>query len=185
MTQATEILPRSASQTKLIGGVCLAHMVSYYNMVLLAPLFVFIRADYGVTYTELGLALTAFAVVSTFLQTPVGFLVDRVDARLCLIGGLLLGSCAIAAAALIDWYWAFIAAYAVLGVANTVYHPADYALLSENVAPERLTQRPHQRKSDAAAPATTTAEGWRLLLSAPILLNLAFFLLMSMASGGL
>jgi len=241
MTQATELLPRRASQAKLIGGVCLAHMVSHYNMVLLAPLFVFIRADFGVSYTELGLALTAFAVVSTFLQTPVGFLVDRIDARLCLIGGLLLGSCAIAAAALIDWYWAFIAAYAVLGVANTVYHPADYALLSENVAPERLTQvfsyhtcagmigsalapftllymqslygwrgaylgaaafgvvaalvliaqreplppRPHQRKADVAAPATPTAEGWQLLLSAPILLNLAFFLLMSMASGGL
>ena len=242
MTEATQVLPSGTSQAKLVSGVCLAHLVSHFNMVLLAPLFVFIRADYGVSYTELGLALTMFATVSVLLQTPVGFLVDRVDARLCLIGGLLLGSCAIAAAALIHSYWAFIAAYALLGLANTVFHPADYALLSENVAPERLTQafsyhscagmvgsaiapftviylqglygwrgaylgaavfgviaalvliaqrdplpprRPPAARADAPAPVTTTSEGWRLLLSAPILLNLAFFLLMSMASGGL
>ena len=30
--------------------------------------------------------------------------------------------------------------FAVMGLANTVYHPADYSLLSEHVAPERATQ---------------------------------------------
>jgi MFS family permease len=242
MTQAAHILPGSASQTRLVGGVCLAHLVSHYNMVLLAPLFVLIRADYGVTYTELGLALTIFHLVSTVLQTPVGFLVDRTDARLCLVGGLLLGSAAIAVAGLANSFWVFLAMFAVLGLANTVFHPSDYALLSENVAPERLTRvfsyhtcagmigsalapptllfmqdfagwrgaflgtaafgavaalilvaqreplapKPAQaaRKKDDTA-AAPTADGWRLLLSPPILLNLAFFLLLSMASGGL
>src|SRR5262245_6910889 len=141
MAQATDILtPARASETRLIAGVCFAHLVSHYYMVLLAPLFLFIRADYGVTYTELGLALTAFNVVSAALQTPVGFLVDRIGARVNLIGGLLLGSAAVAAAGLIDSFWVFIAMYAVLGLANTVYHPANYALLSERVAPARLTQ---------------------------------------------
>ena len=93
MTQATEILtPARASESKLVAGVCLAHLVSHYYMMLLAPLFLFIRADYGVSYTELGLALTAFNVVSTVMQTPVGFFVDRTGARINLIGGLLLGS---------------------------------------------------------------------------------------------
>ena len=79
-------------ENRLVAGVCLAHLVSHYYMMLLAPLFVFIRADYGVSYTELGLALTAFNVVSAVLQTPVGFLVDRIGARINLIGGLLLGA---------------------------------------------------------------------------------------------
>jgi hypothetical protein len=141
MTPVTEILtPARASETRLIAGVCFAHLVSHYYMVLLAPLFLFIRADFGVTYTQLGLALTAFNVVSAVLQTPVGFLVDRIGARVNLIGGLLLGAAAVAAAGLIDSFWVFIAMYAVLGLANTVYHPADYALLSEHVAPARLTQ---------------------------------------------
>jgi MFS family permease len=109
-------------------------------MVLLAPLFIFIRADYGVSYTELGLALTAFSVVAATLQTPVGFLVDRVGARSNLIGGLLLGAAAVAVAALVHSFWVFVAMYAVLGLANTVYHPSDYALLSERVSPRRMTQ---------------------------------------------
>ena len=50
------------------------------------------------SYTELGLALTAFNVVSAVLQTPAGFLVDRIGARINLIGGLLLGAGAIAVA---------------------------------------------------------------------------------------
>src|SRR5262245_64786264 len=108
MTPITEPLtPAHASETKLVAGVCLAHLVSHYYIVLLAPLFLFIRADFGVSYTELALALTAFNAVSTLLQTPVGFFIDRHDPRTILIAGLLLGAAAIAVAALVDTYWVF------------------------------------------------------------------------------
>ena len=66
-----------------------AHFVSHYYILVLPPLFAFIRAEYGVSYTELGLALTVFNAVSAVLQTPAGFLVDRVNARLVLVAGLL------------------------------------------------------------------------------------------------
>ncbi len=141
MAQAAELLtPARASETKLVAGVCFAHLVSHYYILILAPLFAFIRADFGVTYTELSLALTAFNVVSAVLQTPVGFFIDRTGARINLIGGLLLGSAAIAIAGAVHSFWVFIAMFAVLGLANTVYHPADYTLLSERVLPRRMTQ---------------------------------------------
>jgi MFS transporter, FSR family, fosmidomycin resistance protein len=141
MTQAAEVLiPSRASETKLVAGVCFAHMTSHYFIVLLAPLFAFIRADYGVTYTELAFALTAFNAVSTVMQTPMGFFIDRTDARMNLIAGLLLGSAAIAVAGLVDSFLVFIAMFAVMGLANTVYHPADYTLLSEHVPSRRLTR---------------------------------------------
>src|SRR5262245_63564354 len=108
-------------------------------MLMLAPLFAFIRADFGVTYTELSLALTAFNVVSALSQTPAGFFIDRTGPRINLIGGLMLGSAAIAVAGLANSYWVFIAMFAVLGLANTVYHPADFALISESVSPRRTT----------------------------------------------
>src|SRR3954447_22039901 len=117
MTQATDVLtPSRASETKLVASVCFAHLVSHYYIVLLAPLFVFIRADYGVSYTELGLALTAFNVVSTIVQTPMGFLVDRMSARLLVIAGLLTGAAAIAVAALIHSFWVFVAMFGLLGL---------------------------------------------------------------------
>src|ERR1700716_858961 len=106
MSQAAEILvPARASEDKLIPGVCIAHFVSHYYMLLLAPLFVFIKDDYGVTYTELSLALAAFGVVSAVLQTPVAFFVDHFGARLNLIGGLLLGSAAGAGAGPVEFVW--------------------------------------------------------------------------------
>ena len=92
MTQAAEILvPARASEDKLIAGVCIAHFVSHYYMMLLAPLFVFIKDDYGVTYTELSLALAAFGVVSSVLQTPVGFFFDPVGTRHKINSGVQLG----------------------------------------------------------------------------------------------
>jgi MFS family permease len=139
MTQAIE-LPLSterATERRLVGGVCFGHLVSHYYITLLAPLFLFVREDYGVSYTELGLALTAFNVLSTALQTPTGFLVDRVSARMVIICGLLLGAGAIAVAGLVNSFWVFVAMFAVAGIANTVYHPANYAILSQHIPPAR------------------------------------------------
>src|SRR5215475_9362948 len=139
MTQAIELpLPSTSnSERRLVGGVCFGHLVSHYYITLLAPLFVFVREDYGVSYTELGLALTAFNVVSTVLQTPTGFLVDRVSARMVIICGLLLGAGAFAIAGLVNSFWVFVAMFAVAGIANTVYHPANYAILSQHIPPAR------------------------------------------------
>ena len=74
------------------------------------------------------------------MQTPAGFFIDRTDARLNLIGGLLLGASAIAVAGMVNSFWVFLAMFGVMGLANTVFHPADYTLLSEHVAPERMTK---------------------------------------------
>ncbi len=139
MTQAIELplLTDRASERRLVGGVCFAHLVSHYYITLLAPLFLFVREDYGVSYTELGLALTAFNVLSTALQTPTGFLVDRVSARMVIIYGLILGAGAFAIAGLVNSFWVFVAMFAVAGIANTVYHPADYAILSKHIPPAR------------------------------------------------
>jgi MFS transporter, FSR family, fosmidomycin resistance protein len=243
MAQAAELLtPARASETKLVAGVCFAHLVSHYYMLMLAPLFAFIRADFGVTYTELSLALTTFNVVSAVSQTPVGFFIDRTGARINLIGGLLLGSAAIAIAGAVHSFWVFIAMFAVMGLANTVYHPADYTLLSERVSPRRMTQvfsfhscsgmlgsaiapvsllfmqsavgwrgafvcsallgvvaalvlavqgeppvvhPAHPSKPRGEEAARAASDGWQLLLSPPILLNLLFFVVLSMVGGGL
>ena len=238
MAQAAELLtPARASETKLVAGVCFAHLVSHYYMLMLAPLFAFIRADFGVTYTELSLALTTFNVVSAVSQTPVGFFIDRTGARINLIGGLLLGSAAIAIAGAVHSFWVFIAMFALMGLANTVYHPADYTLLSERVAPRRMTQvfsfhtcsgmigsaiapvsllfmqsavgwrgaflcsaplgvvaalvlavqgePPVVHPAHPSKPRGEEPASWQLLLSPPILLNLLFFVVLSMVGGGL
>lgn len=140
LTQAPPTLGAPASPLPLIGAVCAAHFVSHYYIIILAPLLPFVRADYGVSYTEIGLALTAFNVVSTVLQTPAGFLIDRLGARLLLAAGLAIGGAAYLLAGLVPSFWFMVAMFALSGVGNTVYHPADYALLSRYVPAQRIGQ---------------------------------------------
>jgi MFS transporter, FSR family, fosmidomycin resistance protein len=142
MVTATEVSadrPRS-SDARVIGLVSAAHFVSHIYILLLPPLFAFIRRDYGLSYQELGIVLASFNIVSAALQTPAGFLVDRFGAGRLLIAGLLLGAGALSAAALIPSYWALVICFGFAGLANTVFHPSDYTILSHAVAPRRMGQ---------------------------------------------
>jgi MFS transporter, FSR family, fosmidomycin resistance protein len=124
--------------TKVIALIAIAHFVSHVHVMLLPPILGQVREAFGVSYTQIALALTAFNVASALLQTPAGFLVDRIGPRLMLTAGLILGSAAITAAALLPGYWFFVIAYALMGVANTVYHPADYSILSAAIDGKKI-----------------------------------------------
>ena len=128
----------SAPETRVIASVSAAHFVSHFYFLVLPPLFVYVRAEYGLSYTELALALTAFNIVSAVFQTPAGMVADRVGSFAILIAGLVLGAVAFALVGLVHSYWFLVAMFGVAGLANTVYHPADYALLSHHVASERM-----------------------------------------------
>jgi len=123
---------------KVIGLVAVAHFTSHVHLMLLPPIFGPVREAFGVSYIEIGFALTVYNIVSAALQTPAGFLVDRIGPRAMLTGGLLLGAMALLVAALLPHYWIFVVAYAFLGLANTVYHPADYSILSATIDEKRI-----------------------------------------------
>jgi MFS family permease len=240
MSQASELLgAKPAAANRVIGAVSAAHFVSHYYIILLAPLLPFVRADYGVSYTEIGVAFAVFNTVAAVLQAPAGFLVDWLGARILLIIGLLFGAVAFVIVGVIDSFWVLIAMFALAGVGNTIYHPADYALLSHHVPANRIGQAFSVHTfagmaGSAMAPPTLlmmqsawgwrgafigaailgfalagvlivmggdgdgaavtavpkknvddkSAEGWRLLLSVPILRNLVFFVLLAIMSGG-
>jgi MFS family permease len=91
-----------------------------------------------VSFLDLGLALTAYSVVTGLTQAPMGFLVDKVGARPILIAGLVLGGLAFLSLALIASYpWLLLVAL-LGGLANSVYHPADYAMLANSISEHRI-----------------------------------------------
>jgi MFS transporter, FSR family, fosmidomycin resistance protein len=142
MTQLIDATPTAArnNDARIIPLVCAAHFVSHFYILVLPPLFPFIRDFYNVSYTQLGLALTAFNITTALCQTPAGFLVDRIGARSVLVAGLVLGAACLAIVGLIPSFWLLVAMFAILGVANGVYHPADYAILSQLVSNQRASQ---------------------------------------------
>jgi MFS transporter, FSR family, fosmidomycin resistance protein len=123
---------------KVISIVAIAHFVSHVYIMLLPPIFLLVKDHFGVDYTKIALALTAYNVASALLQTPAGFLVDRIGTRVMLTLGLILSGVAICVSALLPGYWFFLIGYALLGVANTVYHPADYSILSATIDGKRM-----------------------------------------------
>src|SRR5260221_2035693 len=74
----------------VIGLVGLAHSISHFSQLLLAPLFPWLKDAFNVGYAELGFLLTIFFVVSCVVQALSGFIVDRFGPRPILLAGLAL-----------------------------------------------------------------------------------------------
>jgi len=125
---------------RVISLVGAAHFMSHVYILMLPPLFIYARTEYGVSFEQLAYAMAAFGICSASLQVPAGFIVDRFGSSALLIAGLALSATGCAIVGLIPTYWALILGYALLGVANTVYHPADYAILSHGVSAPRMAQ---------------------------------------------
>ena len=226
---------------KVIALVCVPHMLSHAYFLVLPTLFPLLKAALGLSYTDLGLALSVFGLVAGFGQLPVGFLVDWLGGRRLLIAGMALQGAAIAMIGFVDSYWQILVLMALAGLAHTVYHPADYAILTATVdrgrlgraygihaftgnlgfaiAPvfmvtvatlwhwraayvaigaigilvalalffyrDLLREDGRQKAADKAPAPVGAKAGLRFLMSAPILMCFAFFVLQMAGSGGL
>ncbi|HQR11247.1 MAG TPA: MFS transporter [Casimicrobiaceae bacterium] len=123
---------------RIIGLVGTAHAFSHFFQLALPPLFPFLRMEFDVSWTALGLLVGTFYAGSAITQFAAGFVVDRAGAKPVLLSGLALLACGtILASAAPGAYWLFPIA-ALMGVGNGVFHPADFAILNANVAPKRL-----------------------------------------------
>ena len=119
----------------LIG---LAHGTSHFFHMLLPPLFPAFIREFGLNYSQLGLLMTQFFVISGVGQALAGFLVDRIGARPVLFAALLCFVAAALAAASAQGYAGLMLAAALAGLGNAPFHPADFTILNKRVSTPRL-----------------------------------------------
>ncbi|MFQ5958525.1 MAG: MFS transporter [Alphaproteobacteria bacterium] len=123
---------------KVIGLVGTGHFFSHFYLLALPPLFPLLKDEFGVGYAALGAALMVYNAATGVVQVPVGFLVDRIGARTVLLAGLAVDAAAIAAIGLTSSYRVLLALVFVAGLGNSVFHPADYAILSASIGKGRI-----------------------------------------------
>ena len=131
--------PESARRdTKIIALISAGHFFSHFYLLCLPPLFLFLQRDFDVSYVKLGLALTAYNLVGGVIQAPVGFLVDRFGARTLLLIGFGLNAVCIGLIGVADSYWMLLVLAMLAGIGNSVFHPADYAIMSGTVSEAKV-----------------------------------------------
>ena len=138
-TAATEADPAHARRDfATIGLIGLAHGTSHFFHMLLPPLFPAFIRDFGLSYSQLGLLVSLFFIISSIGQATAGFLVDRIGARPVLFAamGCFVGASLAAASA--QGYGGLIAAAALAGLGNSPFHPADFTILNKRVSAPRL-----------------------------------------------
>jgi MFS transporter, FSR family, fosmidomycin resistance protein len=121
-----------------IGLIGLAHGTSHFHHLLLPPLFPLFIRDFGLSYSELGLLVTVFFVISGIGQALSGFLVDKVGARPVLYAAMGSFIAASLAGAMAQGYAGLMLAAALAGLGNAPFHPADFTILNKRVSPQRL-----------------------------------------------
>ncbi|KAB2889026.1 MAG: MFS transporter, partial [Burkholderiaceae bacterium] len=121
-----------------IGLIGLAHGTSHFFHMLLPPLFPWLIKEFSLSYSELGLLVTVFFVISGVGQALSGFLVDRVGARPVLFFALSCFVLAALAAGMAQGYAGLMLASAFAGLGNAPFHPVDFTILNKRVSQPRL-----------------------------------------------
>ena len=138
MKTAQTAEPLSLQEIQVVSLVTAAHFLSHFYQFVLPPVFGLMAVKLNVGFTEMGLAITVFSIATGISQTPAGFLVDRLGASKLLILGVAIIGLAVACYGLVTTYWSLLPLAAIAGCANSIFHPADFAILSDQVAERRI-----------------------------------------------
>lgn len=142
MTTAT-LTPADAAapfrqDATVIGLVGLAHASSHFGHLILPLLFPVFMQEFGLSYSQLGLLMTAFFVVSGVGQACAGFVVDRLGARPLMFIALGLFVVACVTASLVTGYAGLMLVAVLAGLGNSTFHPVDFTILNQRVSAPRL-----------------------------------------------
>jgi MFS family permease len=132
------VMPAFGRESRVNVLLGTGHFLSHFYVLCLPLMFLSWQKTFGVSFAELGLAITLMSGATGLLQTPVGFLVDRHGARPFLVGGTLLMTLSMAAMSFATAYWQILALALLSGIGNSVIHPADYSVLAGSISRHRM-----------------------------------------------
>jgi predicted MFS family arabinose efflux permease len=172
----------------LVSG---SHVVNHAYLLLFAPAFPLLGAEFGVSVTALGLAVGLVSAVVTAGQLPLGYVSDTYSHAAVLVGSLVVGTAGAALAAVAPSYRGLLAAATVMGLGVAGHHPAHYPLISATV-PDAYRSRAYSLHGFAGAlglavpfaavpAAVALGYGWRAAFGAIAVLGACYTVVAALA----
>lgn len=137
MSVSLEVSP-ARSDVSVIALVGFAHAVSHFFHLVIPLLFPWLMPAFGLTFTQAGVLMTVFFVISGLGQVLAGMVVDRTGSKPVLLCGVLLLALSGLLLGAAQNYAMLMLAAGVAGAGNSVFHPADFTIINRRVSKVRL-----------------------------------------------
>ncbi|NWD48414.1 MFS transporter [Pseudomonas gingeri] len=108
---------------RIIGAVALAHLINDLIQSVLPSIYPMLKANYGLTFTQVGLITLTFQVTASLLQPWVGFYTDRHPKPLLLPAGMICTLIGILMLSQVGSFPLILLASALIGVGSSTFHP--------------------------------------------------------------
>jgi FSR family fosmidomycin resistance protein-like MFS transporter len=127
-TQSSPVPPLAASQSsplvlRIICAVALAHLINDLIQSVLPSIYPMLKANYGLTFTQVGLITLTFQVTASLLQPWVGYYTDRHPNPLLLPAGAICTLVGIVMLSTVGSFPLILLASALIGIGSSTFHP--------------------------------------------------------------
>lgn len=130
--------PSTARAWFTVSILLMAYVLSFIDRQILSLLVGPIRADLGISDTEMSLLMgLSFAIFYTIAGIPLGRVADSRSRRGLIAWGILFWSLMTAACGLAKQYWQFVIFRIGVGAGEAALSPAAYSLMADSFPPEK------------------------------------------------
>jgi len=120
----------TAYQVRLLAVLALINLINFADRTVILPLFPLLRAEFGVSDTQLAWLQTVLQIVLSLASVPVALLADRVSRTRIIALGVVVWSLATFFSGLASTFAALLVARAFVGIGEAAYAPAAQSMIS-------------------------------------------------------
>lgn len=121
-----------------VMGLAATHFYQHIILVSLPPILTLIQADFGVSYTQMGVLLSVGRFSGGLLQLPAGMAADRLGKKRILLIGFALLLTSVFFSGLAPTLLMLIILQMMVGVADSAFHPVTYSMIAQGSRRETL-----------------------------------------------
>ncbi len=108
---------------RVIGACALAHLINDLIQSVLPSIYPMLKANYGLSFTQVGLITLTFQLTASLLQPWIGYHTDRHPKPWLLPAGMVCTLIGIVMLACVGTFGAILIASALVGVGSSTFHP--------------------------------------------------------------